>query len=908
MRAAIRGIVHGGSHELARRTLRALAALGIPSERCAGDDAALARALWEAPGPAWVVRAGAWPVAFAAPPPSATGKPLLGLGARREPDEDALAGGWDALLAATGGDLARWPARVDAALDSIWTEAPAALAAQLERGEGLLGAVRALTQRGHRAVRIPALDVRHDERLRVAQALTALHRGGAERIAVELLLGLRAAGDAARLLVMDRPARSAIPAPPGTVLLGDVAPDRAARAEELARLTAELGVDVVHAHLLDAKAIEALAAQGAPVVVTLHNQRQGWPAGLAELPPGACALWAACSLAVREDAIAAGLRGPVRTVWNGVLPPSPERLEALAARGLEIRRSLGIPARAPVLLVVANYRPQKRLEALPSIFTALLEHGVDAHLILAGERERGPAAPVAAALREAVEAHRVGHRVHEVGDQEDVAPYYAASDLLLTISAHEGLSLAQLDALAAGLSLVTTDVGGARELARAHPQVTVVPREAPDHVIAGAMLDALDARRAAAKVSSPRPGLAKSFEAAQMVRRHRDLYRRALAPPAAPGGGIALVTNNFSTGGAQSSARRLLLALKEAGVRVRAAVIQEQAGWPTPGRQALEGAGIPVLAAPSADANDALVTARAVASWIDAEPPAAVLFWNVIPEHKLLLADLLLGVPVFDVSPGEMFFASLTRYFTRPRPGLPYLTARDYGALLAGAVVKYAGEAERAAEALGAPVHVIPNGIPVPAQPPQRAAKRERLVIGTLARIGPDKKLEQLIEAARRAGRAGSGMPPWELRVAGAPERGAEAYAQELRALAEGLPIRWVGEADSGAFLADLDLFALVAEPAGCPNASLEAMAGGLAVAATDVGGVREQVVHGETGLLVPRGDAAALGEALLELGRDEARRRAMGAAGHRRAAAEFSVARMAERYARLCTGRAPGG
>ncbi len=96
----------------------------------------------------------------------------------------------------------------------------------------------------------------------------------------------------------------------------------------------------------------------------------------------------------------------------------------------------------------------------------------------------------------------------------------------------------------------------------------------------------------------------------------------------------------------------------------------------------------------------------------------------------------------------------------------------------------------------------------------------------------------------------------------------------------------------------------MVAEPAGCPNASLEAMAAGLAVVITDVGGAREQVVDGETGRVTPRDDVAALAEALVALSRDAGPRRRFGARGRERAAERFGVARMADDYARLCFGR----
>jgi glycosyltransferase involved in cell wall biosynthesis len=206
----------------------------------------------------------------------------------------------------------------------------------------------------------------------------------------------------------------------------------------------------------------------------------------------------------------------------------------------------------------------------------------------------------------------------------------------------------------------------------------------------------------------------------------------------------------------------------------------------------------------------------------------------------------------------------------------------------------------RRAAALGAPVHVIPNRVPLGPLPPPRPVDG-RLVIGTSARLAPHKKLEDLLAALRLAA---DRLPPHVLRIAGGPERGAEGYAATLREQARGLAVEWVGEVgDVAAFLAGLDLFALVAEPAGCPNASLEAMAAGLPVVATAVGGMAEQVEDGVTGLLVPRGDVAALAEALVEAGADPERLARWGAAGRARAEALFALGRMVADYRRVCLG-----
>jgi glycosyltransferase involved in cell wall biosynthesis len=95
----------------------------------------------------------------------------------------------------------------------------------------------------------------------------------------------------------------------------------------------------------------------------------------------------------------------------------------------------------------------------------------------------------------------------------------------------------------------------------------------------------------------------------------------------------------------------------------------------------------------------------------------------------------------------------------------------------------------------------------------------------------------------------------------------------------------------------------MIAEPAGCPNASLEAMGAGLPVVSTDVGGAGEQVVDGVTGRLVPRGDDGALADALVELASDDALRRRLGEAGRARAEERFSLRRMVDDYRRVCLG-----
>ena len=96
----------------------------------------------------------------------------------------------------------------------------------------------------------------------------------------------------------------------------------------------------------------------------------------------------------------------------------------------------------------------------------------------------------------------------------------------------------------------------------------------------------------------------------------------------------------------------------------------------------------------------------------------------------------------------------------------------------------------------------------------------------------------------------------------------------------------------------------MISEPGGCPNASLEAMAAGLPVIATDHGGACEQVVDGVTGRLVPRGNPATLADALVDACCDRERLRQWGEQAWARARSLFTIERMADDYEQICLGK----
>jgi glycosyltransferase involved in cell wall biosynthesis len=86
----------------------------------------------------------------------------------------------------------------------------------------------------------------------------------------------------------------------------------------------------------------------------------------------------------------------------------------------------------------------------------------------------------------------------------------------------------------------------------------------------------------------------------------------------------------------------------------------------------------------------------------------------------------------------------------------------------------------------------------------------------------------------------------------------------------------------------------------GQPTVILEAMSAGLPVISTDQGAIRDTIVHGETGYLVPKRDPAALAARIIELLRDRPLRCRMGAAGRRRFEAQFRVEHYGEGITRV--------
>jgi glycosyltransferase involved in cell wall biosynthesis len=179
---------------------------------------------------------------------------------------------------------------------------------------------------------------------------------------------------------------------------------------------------------------------------------------------------------------------------------------------------------------------------------------------------------------------------------------------------------------------------------------------------------------------------------------------------------------------------------------------------------------------------------------------------------------------------------------------------------------------------------VIRNAVDVRGAPRSRAARPRPLLIA-VGRLRPPKDFETLLRALAL-------LPAEQVDaviVGDGPQRG------ELEALVARLGlqdrVRFEGERrDVPSLLAHADLFVLSSRSEGLPVSVLEAMAAGLPVVASAVGGIAELVVDGETGVLVGPADAEALAAALGRLAAEPELRRRLGDAGRARAEELFDL------------------
>ncbi|GIV05863.1 MAG: glycosyl transferase family 1 [Fimbriimonadales bacterium] len=203
---------------------------------------------------------------------------------------------------------------------------------------------------------------------------------------------------------------------------------------------------------------------------------------------------------------------------------------------------------------------------------------------------------------------------------------------------------------------------------------------------------------------------------------------------------------------------------------------------------------------------------------------------------------------------------------------------------------------------------IISNGIPLhkfrPFSNSEKAALRrhhglapDQFTVGLIAFFKDSKNLPGFVQVAKQV--IDTGIKAQFVLVGDGPERKAldtaiTAMRLEAQFHLPGLtdsPETWYGMFDCALMTSLTEAF---------PITLIEAMACGLPVVATDIAGIPDIVVHGETGFLASPSEIDKLAQYVVQLARNPELRQRMGEAGRRRALAEFDVNVMVERYARM--------
>lgn len=144
---------------------------------------------------------------------------------------------------------------------------------------------------------------------------------------------------------------------------------------------------------------------------------------------------------------------------------------------LKLRRTeLALPEDVPLFVSVGRLIPRKRYDVLLEAWRDVR----DAHLVIIGD------GPLKAQLQEKIATSGLGERVHLLGfvDEEHKYKVLSVADAYVAASEHEGFGIVYLEAMEAGLPIVSTDTGGQRDFLQENENALLVPTDDPQQLVA----------------------------------------------------------------------------------------------------------------------------------------------------------------------------------------------------------------------------------------------------------------------------------------------------------------------------------------------------------------------------------------------------------------------------------------
>jgi len=304
----------------------------------------------------------------------------------------------------------------------------------------------------------------------------------------------------------------------------------------LARLLRRERIDVLQSFLFHANMMGRAAAALARTPVVLGGVRTAEPRHWHTMMDGLTFRLVDGEVCVSEhvrefQASRAGLpRARLFVVPQGVDPEEFPTPAAPFGRGtadsraerLLSRTTLDLPADAPVFGFVGRLCEAKALPDLIAAFRDVLKSAPGAMLVIAGD------GPLAIDLRRRVLQLGLGHNMRLPGWLDDPRVLYAAADCLVLSSVVEGMPRVVLEAMAAGLPVVSTDAPGCDELIVQGQTGLLVPRRRPGELAAAMLRIVNDPSGAMRMGEEGRRRALGQFGLDRMARRYEELYERLL--------------------------------------------------------------------------------------------------------------------------------------------------------------------------------------------------------------------------------------------------------------------------------------------------------------------------------------------------------------------------------------------
>lgn len=368
-------------------------------------------------------------------------------------------------------------------------------------------------------------------RVRIVHVITQLDTGGAETQLLALCRGLPAERFACRVVSLRaggrlRPAFLAAGCAVSELDRRDCG-GALGQLLALVRLLRRERPDIVQTWLLRANHVGRLAAllAGQPPLLATYRD-MGFQAGPRDglldrlLAAGSELILHNSARGRRAHLARTGEAAPSRhrLLPNGV---DTERFRPDPAARQRLRSELGVPATAPVVVMVARLHPVKDPALFLAVGRQVRQTLPEARFWLVGD---GPLAP---ALREELAA-RPDPGLWLAGERSDIPALLAAADLAVLTSRSEGLSNTILEAMAAGLPVLATDVGGNRELVADGSNGRLVSTRDPG-AIAGNVVQLLQNQALAASFGERgRRRAVDEFSLQQLVGRSLAVYERLI--------------------------------------------------------------------------------------------------------------------------------------------------------------------------------------------------------------------------------------------------------------------------------------------------------------------------------------------------------------------------------------------